>query len=278
MELAAVLFGVAAALSWGAGDFSGGIASKRNSVLTVVLVSQCIGWAVLFGATVVFSRSLPSLESLYASVLAGAIGMGSVVILYRCLSRTKMGIVAPVTAITSVVLPVAVGMIREGMPPGHKLLGFGFAVVAVLFLTAGERHEKVRAKDVVMPFLAGCGLGLFYIILDRIVEEDVLWPLVAIRLSSILLLASLFLLQKRKISLAAGSLTYVSLAGVLDIGGNLFFALGTKFGRLDITSVLSSLYPAATVFLARLVLQERLSRMQWTGVSLTMVALTLVAL
>jgi len=163
------------------------------------------------------------------------------------------------------------------------LVGFATALVAVWLIAGGEGNvelkiAKLTPKDLFYPVLAGIGFGFFFICIDQVSEEATFWPLVAARLASIstLLLAMLFMSRLRP-SYSSAAWLPILLAGIFDAGGNIFFALASGVGRLDIVSVLGSLYPAATVLLAWFILHERLTRRQWAGVVLALFAVVLIA-
>jgi len=276
-EIIAIMLGLVSAIVWGAGDFCGGISSKRNTTFTVMFFSQIAGWLMLTVFSLYYSTFIFSLRFILLSGLTGIIGVTSLGALYSSLSKTQMGIVAPVAAITSAVIPVVVGSFTEGVPAGTKLVGFGFAFVAVWFLSTGGKKGSFRLNDLKLPFLAGCGFGLFFVFFDLLVNEDLLWPLVIIRFTVIVLMSIYCLFKRPKLSIAPGSLYIIALAGIFDTGGNVLFGLATTIGRLDISSVLGSLYPVTTVILAWFLLNEKLTAFQWFGVVCTIIALGLIS-
>jgi drug/metabolite transporter (DMT)-like permease len=276
-EALAVVYGLASAASWGAGDFTGGFASKRSSVYSVIVISQLVGALFLVGLTFALAESLPSPDNLILGGIAGLSGAIGLVALYTGLARGRMGIVAPVTAVVAAFFPVIVGIVSQGLPSPQRLAGFGLAVIAIWFLSQAGNGSLLRLKELALPTLAGLGFGLFYILIGRVSHAAILWPLVAARVASISMLSLLIAVRRQEKAPAPHQLFIVALAGTLDAGGNAFFALATQVGRLDISAVLASLYPAATVLLAWLILKERLVRQQWFGVMAAIVALVLIA-
>ena len=276
-ESLAIIFGLTSAVTWGAGDFSGGMATKRSSVYTVIIVSQVVGIFLLAGLALLWREPWPSAGDLAwgaAGGLAGAVGL---LALYSGLAGSRMGIVAPLAAVTSAGLPVIVALFTEGLPRPLQLAGFGLALLAVWFLSHSGGDGRIQLQELFLPVTAGIGFALFFILIDRVSEGAVFWPLVVARLASVSVLALFMLIRRKPIKPARSQLPLIALAGILDSGGNLFFLLAAQAGRLDIAAVLSSLYPASTVFLAWLVLQERLGRRQWWGVAAALVALVLIA-
>lgn len=276
-EFSAVFYGLASAASWGAGDFSGGFATKRSSVYTVVIISQLVGLFFLIGVALLLAEPWPFPGDMLIGGIAGISGAIGLVALYRGLAVGRMGIVAPVAAVVTAVVPVIVSLFSEGLPSYRQVLGFVVALVAIWFISQTGRHTRIRWQDLSLPVVAGLGFGLFLTFIDRVTEGAVLWPLVAARAASVSLMLLMVVLMRHKTPLTAHHLPIIALAGILDTGGNAFFALATQSGRLDIAAVLASLYPATTVLLAWLILRERLLPQQWVGVVAALGAVVLIA-
>jgi drug/metabolite transporter (DMT)-like permease len=216
-------------------------------------------------------------------MLAGLAGVIGVLALYTGLARGRMGVVAPMTAVLTAAIPVVVGIAAEGVPSLSVLAGFGLALTAVSLLSGGGNTDGIRRDELGLALLAGLGFAFFFIFIDQISVGEVFWPLVAARLASVTLLLVYVLggrlwFRTRREPLPHSLLPIIALSGILDSGGNYFFALSTQSGRLDIAAVLASLYPASTVLLARIVLNETLEPRQWRGVVIVLVALVLITL
>ena len=270
-------FGLAAASSWGAGDYCGGLASRRTNVYGVVMVSQLVGLALLSALALVLAEPFPTLTDMAWAAIAGIGGAVGLSALYHGLATGPMGVVAPVAAVVSVILPLVFGLFLEGMPALPQLLGFGLALCSVWFITRTGSGSHIQARELVLPVVAGLGFGVFFILIDHVSEAAVLWPLAAARVASVSALLVVILLTRQRARPAAGQLPLVLMSGVFDTGGNTFYALAARTGRLDIAAVLSSLYPAVTVILAWLILKERISRLQGFGLALAMIAVLLIA-
>lgn len=282
-ELLAVAYGLASAAVWGAGDFSGGLATKRGNVVSVVLLAQGVGLVCFLTLALLLEGGLPPLQDLLFGALAGIAGVVGILALYSGLALGRMGVVAPVTAVLSASIPVVVGIVTEGVPPGLVLLGFGLAVTAVWLLSGGDATGGIRRDELGLALLAGLGFSLFFVFIDQIGSSVIFWSLTAARAASVPLLL-IFIVGRRQWHGSAAAplprslLPIIALSGILDSGGNYFFALAAQSGRLDIAAVLASLYPASTVLLARLILKESLGTRQWLGVGVALVALVLIAL
>jgi len=272
-----VLFGLCSALTWGAGDFFGGVAAKRSSLFSVIIFSQIAGAAVLTAMALLFAEPLPPFPVLLVGGGAGILGDIGLMSLYYALSRGKMGVAAPVSGVVAAMIPVLVGAVVEGLPGALQAAGFVLAVAGI-WLVARSETSAMRLTDLGLPIIAGIGFGVFYIVIDQVSNIAVYWPLVAARLFSITLLVLVGLVLRQPLTPARGQLPVIAVSGMLDAGGNVFFALAALAGRLDIAGVLSSLYPATTVVMAGLFLKERLSRPQTVGVVATLAAIVLIVL
>lgn len=275
-NVAAVVFGLASALAWGAGDFSGGLAAKRAPVFGVLTIGHGAGLLLLIGLALAWGEPLPSAADLgwgFAAGLAGAVGLAS---LYRALAVGQMGMVAPVSAVLTAALPALFGVFTEGMPGGLKLAGFGLALVGI-WLVAGAGAAGQGRDGLGLALLAGCGFGVFFILVHRAGASAVFWPLVAARLGSLGLVLPVALVRRQVQRLDLRLLVPVLLSGALDVAGNAFFVLAGQAGRLDVAAVLSSLYPASTVLLAALLLGERVVRVQIVGIAAAIAAIVMIA-
>jgi uncharacterized membrane protein len=275
-ETLTVFFGLASALTWGAGDFCGGLATRKSNVLSVVLVSQIIGGTFLAILALLFQEAVPAIDSLLFGALAGLAGAVGLIGLYSGLAQGRMGIVAPLTAVLAATLPILFGLLTEGFPPILNVAGFGLALVAVWFLAGAGRSTSVSRTELGYALLAGTGFALFFIFIDQATDEVVFWPLVAARTASVVGLGLLVLVRRSWQQPPRNQLPIIFIAGIFDALGNAFFAAAARVGRLDIAAVLASLYPVSTVLLAQLVLHERLNRSQWIGVGLALLALVLI--
>ncbi len=276
-ESLAFTYGLSSAMAWGAGDFAGGFATKRNSVFSVILISQFFGGVFLSLLALAFCERVPGYSSFFLGGLAGFCGVLGLVALYTGLARGRMGIVAPLSAVVTAALPVAVALGTEGLPSTFQLAGFGTAFISIWFLSYSFSGPRIRPAELFFPILAGIGFGLFFIFIDRAIDASVLWPLVGARMVSVSLMGVVLSLKRKPLLSTKGEIALMVLAGTLDASGNAFFALAASVGRLDISAILSSFYPAGTIVLAWLILRERLQWTQWFGVVIALISLGLIA-
>lgn len=275
--LAPIIFGLAASLCWGSGDFSGGLASRRASATSVVTTAYAVGFVLLIALALIWREPFPAPPDLIWGGLAGIVGALGLVAFYSALSIGRMGIIAPVSAMLTAGLPVLFGAITEGFPGWLQVGGFLLALVAIVLISRPEA-TKGRPKGLGLALVAGCGFGCFFIFISRVGHGETFWPLAMARFTSVLLLLSMAWFRRQQVMPKRNALPLVLLAGILDAVGNAFFVLAAHSGRLDIASVLSSLYPAATVLLAALILRERMTRIQSIGILLALVAIPLISL
>lgn len=287
---AVILSGLAAALTWGLGDFAGGLASRRAAAMRVVLVSQPAGAVALVALGLVLPQPPPRPADLLWGVAAGLVGGVGLLLLYLSLARGKMGVAAPLTALASGGIPLTVGLLTEGLPGPTQIGGFLLAAPALWLISRPDKASDFRPRDALLPLLAGVGFGGFMALIGQVSEDaGFVWPLVAARLASITVLLAVGLVGSARRTTGGDRIDappptfpfpwrLAVLAGLGDTAGNAFYALAVQTGRLDVAAVLGALYPAATVLLARLVLDERLTVQQSVGVVMALAAVALIAL
>jgi uncharacterized membrane protein len=246
-------------------------------VLLVVLWSQLIGAVALVALAMAFGEAMPQPDSLFYGAMAGVVGVIGLAALYRGLAIGRMGIVAPLSALTAAVIPVVIGAVQEGLPTAVQLGGFSLAVLAIWVLSYTRGEGRPQLQEWAHALVAGVGFGLFFVFIDQASDQAVLWPLVAARAASITCMLCLVLLRGEYAAPSRNHLTLLIFVGLFDAAGNTFFALASRIGRLDISAVLASLYPAATVLLAWVLLRERLLPKQWAGVAMATAALVMIS-
>ncbi len=276
----AAILAVLSSISFGAGDFLGGLATRRVALISVMLGNQAAGsLALLVLAWIMTPFFLPP-HDLALSILAGISTSIGIPLLYKGLAIGPMSIVAPVTALVAILLPVLYGIVALGeAPPALTLAGFVIAGVAVFLLGGGDklfqalRPAPTRQATPLRAFAYALGSGTciatFYVATRNCSAESGLWPLVAARLVALIAMTGLALLRRGEQPLAwPGALLAlcVFLSGALDGGGNAFYLLAAHGGGLGVVATITSLYPATTILLARYALGERISLPQSVGV------------
>ncbi len=273
-----ILFGLASALSWGAGDFTGGLASRKTGAHRAVLYGEAVGLALLLVFGLVSPQPLPSSISWIYAIIAGALGTAGILLLYMAMVAGKMSIAAPVSALLAAILPVVVGIFSSGFPGYLTFIGFGFALAAVWLVSRSEDGIKdifSHLSDLRLPLLAGIGFGSYFILMNLASHQVIFWPIVAGRTSGFAVIALFILFRRGEWTPDHSAWPFLILNGILDVGGNFFYVLAGQAGRLDVSAVLSSLFPGATVLLASMVLKEHISRTQWIGIACALIAIVL---
>ena len=275
-ELAGAGLSLAAAACWGAADFNGGIGTKGANPFGVVVVAHGVGLVCMLAAALITGEAIPSHRALAFGAAAGVAGGLGLAALYRSLSVGKMGINAPVAAVLTAALPVVYSFRSEGWPSWIQIAGFAIALVSI-WLIAMPSGGIGRPQGLGTAVLAGIGFSAFLVLSKQAAVESVFWPLVIARAASMTMMLLICLVARRPWIPATNALKFIVIAGVLDSVGNALFVAATRRGRLDVAAVLSSLYPATTVLLARFVLKERISTLQTTGMAAALIAVPLIA-
>ncbi|HSO52256.1 MAG TPA: DMT family transporter [Actinomycetes bacterium] len=305
-----VPLGLSSGLCWGAADFFGGIQSRRLPALTVAFWSQVAG-ALALAAVLAISAIRPSGPEV-AWGLAAGVGSGcALVLFYRSLAEGTMSVAAPISACGAIV-PVAAALLTGDQPGTLAALGVLTAITGVILVSRphpspptpaavpaapGTVESSGTAVDPVTPARAGrvvamalgsaLGFGLFYVFVDAGTaaaagpggsRSSPLWVIAGARMSSLAILSTIALVSRRSALRWPGRrLGAVALVGICDTGANLLFAYAATTGNLAVVGVLGSLYPVATVVLARWLLGERLSGGQNAGVVLALTGVGLLA-
>ncbi len=276
-----VFFGLVSALVWGAADFAGGLASRRSSAYRVVLVAEVIGLFILATVVALMKEPFFGWVPWLWCASAGAVGSLGLVLLYRAMAEGKMSLAVPVSALMAALLPAVVGSFIEGLPGWPTFVGFGLALAAIWFISkppASAAEPGFSLTGLWLPMLAGIGFGLYFILIHQGNQSSVIWPLVASRSGGSLLLLLFLFVSRQDWKPTRLAVPLIFLNAVLDIGGNAFYILSDQFGRMDVAAVISSLYPAATIGLAWLILKERIVSTQWIGIVAAMAALVFISI
>jgi len=272
MPALSILLGLFSALTWGAGDFNGGLAAKRSNPYGVVAIAHIISLGLLLAFQPIIGEPIPPLQDWLWGGVAGLCGGIGLMILYRALAEGRMSVVAPVSALLAAALPVMIGLLQDGFPGLWGLMGFAFALVAV-WLISGGKGLIIRVDELRQPAIAGLMFGAFFVFLERASQTSLLWPLIAVRIVSITSMFGYAVITRQAWIPKRESLLPIILSSVLDTVGNASYALSARFGRLDVAAVLGALYPGATVLLAWVFLKERITNIQTIGILLALSAI-----
>lgn len=270
-----ILYALASAAVWGAGDLGGGLASRKLHQFQVVALSAASGIVLLVICWTVRGEPVPTAAAVMWSVLAGLSGACGIGALYHGLSLGNAALVAPTAGVVGALLPVSVTVARRGLPTAMQLAGFLCAMAGIWLVAKSSRMTADSVRGLKIAMFAGVGLGGFLVLIAQVPDDLAFGPLTVAR--SIALLVSLSVLSVKRIPLPGVSSSPLALGtGVLDAAGTVFYVFAKQYTRLDVAAVLSSMYPVSTVLLARLLLNEHVTLAQGVGVALCLAAVALI--
>jgi drug/metabolite transporter (DMT)-like permease len=273
-----VIFGIGSALFWGASDFLGGLASRRDNAYSALLMAEWVGLICLLPLLFVFRETLPPAVDMLWAGLASVSGMVGLLLLYRALVEGQMSIAAPVSALLAGVIAMLVGMVSDGFPPSSQMVGFALALLAIWLISANPGMTiRLRWRALLLPLLAGIAFGGYFVLMHRGSQNGTLWPLISARLGGGVSLLAYMMITRKSLTIKRVAFPLAAACGLLDVIANACYVLAGQNGRLDVAAVLGSLYPGTTILLAALVLKERLARLQWVGIVAALAAIVLIA-
>jgi drug/metabolite transporter (DMT)-like permease len=273
-----ILLGLLSAFSYGTGDFLAGLAGKRVPPVLVTGIVQALTLLVAGIAVLLFHGVGPRGGALAWGAVAGVGSAGGTLALYHGLATARMSVVATLSGLLTAVIPVLVGLAGGDGLSLLAAVGIAIAVPAIALVswTSDSSGDDVPS-GAIWGLLAGFGFALLFVALDRAGTASGAWPLVAAEGVAVLLIGPLALAAVRGADLGRPGPALMLAAGLFSAVANLAFLAATDEGELAIVAILSALYPAATVVLARVVLDERWSRLQVGGLLAAFVAAVLVS-
>ncbi|MFC5721037.1 EamA family transporter [Streptomyces gamaensis] len=275
----ALLLALGSSLAYGCADFLGGLGARKAHVLRTVMIAAPASLAVELLLWPFLGASF-SAGALTWGAASGVASAAAFALLYRTLAIGPMSVLSPVTALVSAALPVGVGLLQGEHLGMAGLLGLPLALVAVVLVSTGHSAGSARPSRaaLLLAFGAGAAIALQLVFLHQAPSDSGVAPLIVGRaVSSAVTLAAAGLMRRRLgPEKPAGAMS--AAAGVLDSLANLLFLLAARNGDLAVVAVITALYPAGTVLLARGVLAERIHRGQFLGLGTAAVAVGLLAL
>lgn len=259
-----IVLSLLAAAVYGAGDFVGGLAARRVSVLFVVGIGQVVGLVGLAALSLVLPAEQVRPADLWWGAASGLTTAVGITLLYKALATGRMSVVAPITALCALaVAAFAVALISR--EPDRA-----------------EARQTATARAVALAVAAGLGIGVFYVTMGRTDPASGLWPLVAARgvSTALFTIGALATLPRWRQAAAPAALLWqwAALSGLFDSAANALYLLASREGNLAVVATLTSLYPASTVFLAAVALGERLRLAQIAGLGLATLAVVMIVM
>ena len=276
-----VLFATTTSLLFGFGDFTGGLASRRESPIIVTANSHVVGLTLLALAALLYPSTSVRPIDLALGLAVGVFGGLGVTAMYGAMKVGRMSIVAPITAALSGAVPATFDLLRGTVLGAYGMAGLALAIVAIVVVSVapgedGGRDTQPRA--ILLALLAGTGFGCSFIALSFTQDGAGLWPLVAARVASVVLFGVLARVTQGRLIAYAETRKTVAFTGACDASANVTILLAIQSGPLAVASVLGSLYPVVVILLARIVLGERLLWLQRLGVAAALLAVVLTSL
>ena len=274
-QFASASYAMGAVFTWGVSDFLGGYVARRFQAFFLAALGHLSGTALMVTIALAAHEPFPPHSHLIWAAAAGIAGGVSLAFFYQALSQGNMGIAAPVAAVLSAGIPTIVGMWRESFPGYAPCAGFALALLGIWLVSRPE--GAARPKGMALAIAAGLGFALFYIFIKKTGSGDAFWIAAIARTASFVITGTITLAGRRFSPFYWGGLWLGLLAGGIDVSGTAFFVRASQTGRLDTAVVLSSLYPAITVLLARIFLHEKFTRWKLVGILAALVAIPMIA-
>ena len=267
---------LAATFAWGMSDFVGGYAARKANAFLLTTITHLSGTALMGGLALIFHSPMPARHNLEWAVGAGLFGGFALAVFYRALAQGNMGLTAPVSAVLGAGIPTAFGFFKQGFPGTVPIVGFLLAGVGIWLISRTEDTTD-HPRGLGMAMVAGFGFAGYFLCIHQAGEGSVFWLAGTSRFVSLLTTGAIVLSTRQFGPMDATGVAWGLAAGVLDISGSALFIVASQRGRLDAAVVISSLYPAVTVWLARVFLKEHFSRWRIAGMVAALLAVPMVA-
>jgi drug/metabolite transporter (DMT)-like permease len=271
------------ALLYGIADFSGGFAARKSRTLSVLIFSQCIGIVLtLIVATTLCRSGIPPKIDLLWGMLAGITGSLGLFMLYEGIATSIVAIVSPASAVMGAFIPLLfAGIVLGERPSTLSLIGSIICLPAIMLLARegkSERSEKGLIKPALTyGLLSGLGFGVFFISLSRCSSSAGLWPLLVAKVTSVIVTSIVMFSSRQSFKIECDGFVSVLVAGFADMGANVLYMLATRLGMLSIVVVVTSLFPAPTMILSRIFLNQKIPPVRLIGVALALIGIGLIS-
>jgi drug/metabolite transporter (DMT)-like permease len=299
-QFAPAVYSVIAVFLWGSADFAGGLGSRRANAFVLTAFSHACAFVLMLAIAFSQHGTFPGRASIVWALMAGAVGGFSLALFYAALASGHMGLTAPIAALLGAAIPTMVDIAQEGAPSRWTIVGFTLAILAIWLITRPEpsgeessgkessatepsqagpsdkEDSSGRPAGVGLAALAGVGFAGFYLCIHQ-ASGSPSWIAAISRIGSFTTTSIAVLTTRAPLALDRPRAALGMLAGFLDISASALFIFASQHGRLDEAVVITSLYPAMTVLLARLVLKEHFSRWKFVGLLAALAAVPMIA-
>lgn len=275
-QVAPSVSALAATFAWGVSDFVGGYASRRANAFLLTTMTHVSGTALMVSLALLLHSPFPARHDLIWAVAAGLFAGVALAVFYRALSQGNMGLTAPISAVLGAAIPTAFGFLTEGMPGPVPVTGFFLAGVGIWLISRSEGPAG-KPHGIGTAFLAGIGFAGYFLCIKEAGTGSVFWLAGTSRFVSFLTTGAIVLATRQFGPMDRTGVAWGITAGMLDVSGSAMFILASQTGRLDAAVLISSLYPAITVLLARFFLKEHFSRWKLVGLLAALLAVPMIA-
>ena len=277
----ASLLALFSSLLWGTSDFYGGKLSKKHPALAVTAVSQAIG--LVIGVTIVLvstSWIKPDLSwegYFLPGVMAGSLGFIGLVAFYSGLATGRMGVVAPISAM-SVLIPITIAFINGEQPTSLQILGMSIALLGAVCASGPEIKGGLAVRPIILAVIAACGFGGAVTFIAKGSATSALMTMTTMRFTTFIVALFLFARFRSVGGLSKKNLPILILIGGADLAGNLLLGVATTKGLVSVAVVLGALYPIITALLAYKFLNEILHKIQYLGIAFAITGVAFISL
>lgn len=280
IQFSPAAYSVTAVFLWGASDFAGGCGSRRANAFVLTAFSHICAFGLMLAIALTTHEPFPDRASFVWAIIAGALGGFSLAVFYGALASGQMGLTAPIAALMGAAIPTLVDIALEGTPSRWSVGGFVLAILAIWLITRpdpqGGNDSSGHPKGVATAALAGVGFAGFYLCIHQ-ASGSAAWLASLSRVGSFTATAAAVAATRAPLKLDRPAAGLGIIAGFFDISASALFIYASQRGRLDEAVVITSLYPAVTVLLARLVLKEHFNRWKLVGLLAALAAVPLIA-
>ena len=279
-HFASAAYALASVLAWGTSDFLGGYATRRANAFLFAVVFNLGGLALAAGVAAAIHAPFPSTHTIAWVLAGGMFGGAAVAIFFRALSEGRMGVTAPIAAVLGAAIPTLFSIFTEGLPGKLPVVGFVVASLGLWLITRaqpGEGEDGGRPAGVGLAVLAGVGFACFYLCIRQAGDASVFWIAALSRTGGLIVTGVVVLVGGNFRDITSAGVRWAVLTGCIDSLGTILFVRASQTGRLDEAVVISSLYPAVTVLLARLFLKEHFTRWRFVGLLVALAAVPMIA-
>ena len=277
----ASLLALFSSLLWGTSDFYGGKLSKKHPALAVTAVSQAIG--LVIGVTIVLvstSWIKPDLSwegYFLPGIMAGSLGFIGLVAFYSGLATGRMGVVAPISAM-SVLIPITIAFINGEQPTSLQILGMSIALLGAVCASGPEIKGGLAVRPIILAVIAACGFGGAVTFIAKGSATSALMTMTTMRFTTFIVALFLFARFRSVGGLSKKNLPILILIGGADFAGNLLLGVATTKGLVSVAVVLGALYPIITALLAYKFLNEILHKIQYLGIAFAITGVAFISL